>query len=191
MKEHDVSKDILDLAGRVALVTGAGQGVGRQIALHLAQHNSGGVAVNDYHLDRAESVVEEIRAEGGKAIAVQADVTDLAAVKDMNVKIVAELGSVGVLVNNAGNMGANPTADVMKPFWETDPSVWNQTIGVNLYELCRRSHPRDDRTQGTGADHFDHFGCRTLWRCRDGGLCRVQGRGCRFQPQCRSLARSL
>jgi 2-hydroxycyclohexanecarboxyl-CoA dehydrogenase len=133
MKEHDVSKDILDLAGRVALVTGAGQGVGRQIALHLAQHNSGGVAVNDYHLDRAEAVVEEIRAEGGKAIAVQADVTDLAAVKDMNAKIVAELGAVGVLVNNAGNMGANPTADVMKPFWETDPSVWNQTIGVNLY----------------------------------------------------------
>ena len=126
-------KDILDLNGRVALVTGAGQGVGRQIALHLSRHNSGGVAVNDYHLDRAEAVVDEIRAEGGKAIAVQADVTDLAAVRDMNARIQAELGAVGVLVNNAGNLGANPTADVRKPFWETGPEVWNQTIGVNLY----------------------------------------------------------
>lgn len=128
-----MSNDILDLAGRVALVTGAGQGVGRQVALHLAQHNSGGVAVNDYHLARAEAVATEIRSAGGKAIAVQADVTDLAAVKAMNEKIRAELGPVGILVNNAGNMGANPTADIRKPFWETGPEVWNQTIGVNLY----------------------------------------------------------
>ncbi len=128
-----MSNDILDLAGRVALVTGSGQGVGRQIALHLAQHNSGGVAVNDYHLARAEAVVEEIRSAGGKAIAAQADVTDLAAVKAMNEKIKAELGPVGVLVNNAGNMGANPTADIRKPFWEVGPDVWNQAIGVNLY----------------------------------------------------------
>lgn len=128
-----MSNDILDLAGRVALVTGAGQGVGRQIALHLAQHNSGGIAVNDYHLDRAEAVAAEIQALGGKAIAVQADVTDLAAVKAMNERVVAAFGPVGVLVNNAGNMGAAPTAEVRKPFWETSPEVWNQAIGVNLY----------------------------------------------------------
>lgn len=128
-----MSKDILDLGGRVALVTGAGQGIGRQVALHLAAHGSGGVAVNDYHLDRAEAVAEEIRAQGGKAIAIQADVTDLAAVKAMNEKIVAELGPVGVLVNNAGNLGATPTSDSQKPFWETGPEVWNQAIGVNFY----------------------------------------------------------
>lgn len=128
-----MSSDVLDLAGRVALVTGAGQGVGRQIALHLSQHNSGGVAVNDYYLDRAEAVVEEIRSLGGKAIAVQADVSDLAAVKDMNARIQAEFGAVGVLVNNAGNFGANPTPDVRTPFWQTGPEVWNQTLGVNLY----------------------------------------------------------
>lgn len=128
-----MSEDILDLGGRVSLVTGAGQGVGRQIALHLARHGSGGVAVNDFHMDRAEAVAEEIRAAGGKALAVRADVTDLAAVKAMNAEIQATLGPVGVLVNNAGNMGANPTADVRKPFWETGPEVWNQAIGVNLY----------------------------------------------------------
>jgi 3-oxoacyl-[acyl-carrier protein] reductase len=128
-----MSEDILSLGGRVALVTGAGQGVGRQIALHLALHDSGGVVVNDYHLERAEGVAEEVRAAGGKALAVQADVTDLAAVKDMVAKAEAEFGPVGVLVNNAGNMGANPTAEIRKPFWETGPEIWNQAIGVNLY----------------------------------------------------------
>lgn len=128
-----MTEDVLSLAGRVALVTGAGQGVGRQVALHLAAHNCGGVAVNDYHLDRAEAVVEEIRAAGGKAIAVQADVTDFDAMKAAVAKTAEELGPIGVLVNNAGNMGANPTADAGRPFWETGPEVWNQSIGVNLY----------------------------------------------------------
>jgi 3-oxoacyl-[acyl-carrier protein] reductase len=126
--------DILDLGGRVALVTGAGQGVGRQIALHLgAAKNSGGVAVNDYVLDRAKAVVEEVRAAGGRAVAVQADVSDHASVKAMVEKVGAEIGPIGILVNNAGNAGANPSPELRKPFWESGPDVWNSYIGVNLY----------------------------------------------------------
>jgi 3-oxoacyl-[acyl-carrier protein] reductase len=126
--------DILDLAGRVALVTGAGQGVGRQIALHLASHNAGGVIVNDYVLKRAEEVAQEIKAAGGKALPVQADVSNLDSVKAMVAKGEAEFGQkVGVLVNNAGNAGANPSPDLRKPFWETGPEAWNSFIGVNLY----------------------------------------------------------
>jgi len=128
-----MTHDILHLGNRVSLVTGAGQGVGRQIALHLAQHGSAGVAVNDYYLDRAEAVVEEIRALGGTAIAVQADVSDLAQVRAMVADVEQKLGIVGVLVNNAGNMGATPTAESRKPFWETGPEVWNQPLGVNLF----------------------------------------------------------
>jgi len=124
--------DILDLGGRVALVTGAGQGVGRQIALHLAGHGAGGVAVNDYVLERAESVVEEIHSAGGKAVAVQADVSDFDSVKAMVARTEETLGTVGVLVNNAGNMGANPTPELRRPFWETGPEVWQHIIGVNL-----------------------------------------------------------
>ena len=63
-------QDILDLGGRVAVVTGAGQGVGRQIALHLAQaKNSGGVAVNDFYLERAQGGGrgdQEGRRQGGR-----------------------------------------------------------------------------------------------------------------------------
>jgi len=125
--------DILDLGGRVALVTGGGQGVGRQIALHLGAHNAGAVVVNDYVLERAEAVAEEVRAAGGKAIALQADVSDNASVKAMVAKAQADLGPIGVLVNNAGNAGANPSAELRKPFWESGPEVWNSYIGVNLY----------------------------------------------------------
>jgi 2-hydroxycyclohexanecarboxyl-CoA dehydrogenase len=125
--------DILDLAGRVALVTGSGQGVGRQIALHLAAHNAGAVVCNDYVLERAEAVAEEIRAAGGKALALQADVSNHEGVKAMVARATEDLGPIGVLVNNAGNAGANPSAELGKPFWETGPEVWNSFIGVNLY----------------------------------------------------------
>jgi 3-oxoacyl-[acyl-carrier protein] reductase len=126
--------DILDLSGRVALVTGAGQGVGRQIALHLGgAKGSGGVAVNDYVLERAEAVAEEVRAAGGKAIAVQADVSSQQSVQAMVDKASAELGPIGVLVNNAGNAGATPSPELGKPFWETGPEVWQSFIGVNFY----------------------------------------------------------
>ncbi|MCC8967464.1 SDR family oxidoreductase [Bradyrhizobium sp. Pear76] len=125
--------DILDLNGKVTLITGAGQGVGRQIALHFAAHNAAGIVVNDYFLDRAEQVAREINAAGGKAIAVQADVTDLASVKAMVGKAEQAFGPIDVLVNNAGNAGATPDPDARKPFWETGPDVWNSFIGVNLY----------------------------------------------------------
>ncbi len=124
--------DILDLAGRVGFVTGAGQGVGRQIALHFAAHNAGGVAVNDYFIERAESVVEEIRQAGGKAFAVQADVSDYDAVQDAVAKTAENLGPVGILVNNAGNQGVNPSPELRAPFWETGPDVWKGYIGVNF-----------------------------------------------------------
>jgi len=125
--------EILDVAGRVALVTGAGQGVGRQIALHLAAHNAGGVVVNDFHLERAEKVASEIRDGGGKAVALQADVSDFASVKAMVAAAEKEFGPIGVLVNNAGNAGATPNPDARKPYWETGPEVWNSFIGVNFY----------------------------------------------------------
>ena len=60
---------ILDLNGKVALITGAGQGVGRQIALHYAAHGADGVVVNDFFDERARAVADEITALGGKAVA--------------------------------------------------------------------------------------------------------------------------
>ena len=127
------NQDVLHLGGRVALVTGAGQGVGRQIALHLAAHGASGVIVNDYHLDRAEAVAAEIEALGAKALPIAGDVSDLASVRAMVDDATRVMGPIGILVNNAGNYGADPTADVRAPFWTTGPETWDKAIGVNFY----------------------------------------------------------
>lgn len=136
-------ENLLDLKGRIALITGAGQGVGRQIALHFAAHNAGGIVVNDYYLERAEAVAEEVEKAGCKALAVQADVSDYAAVEEMVKKAREHFGEpVRILVNNAGNAGAgaNPTiADPTVPFWESTPRMWDAWLGVNLHGVLNTS----------------------------------------------------
>lgn len=124
--------DILSMQGQVVLVTGAGQNVGRQIALHMADHGAAGVIVNDYVLERAQAVANEINAAGGQAIALQADVSSHASVKAMFANAVDAMGRVDVLVNNAGNAGATPDAAARKPFYETGPEVWKTWTGVNF-----------------------------------------------------------
>lgn len=125
--------NILDLKGRVGLVTGAGQGVGRQIALHFASNNAGAVIVNDFLRERAEAVAAEVEKLGCKAMAAQCDVTELRAVIEMFERARDKFGAVDVLVNNAGNAGANPRAVLRKPFWEQEPADWQPFLGVNLY----------------------------------------------------------
>jgi 3-oxoacyl-[acyl-carrier protein] reductase len=135
--------ELLDLRGQVGLVTGAGQGVGAATARYLAAQGAA-VAVNDYRAERAEAVAGQIREQGGTAIGVQADVTDAAAVGAMVARVADKLGPVTVLVNNAGNAGADPTAVGTAPFWESDPAAWEPFLAVNLYGVlacCRAVIP--------------------------------------------------
>jgi NAD(P)-dependent dehydrogenase (short-subunit alcohol dehydrogenase family) len=135
-----IGEDPFDLQGQVALITGAGQGVGRGIALALARHNAGGIAVNDFVLERAESVAAEIRALGVPAFAVQADVGDRASVVAAFEAAKAALGTVTILVNNAGNAG--PTAQMgMSPnFWDTDPQEWDRYFRTNTMGVLNCCH---------------------------------------------------
>jgi 2-hydroxycyclohexanecarboxyl-CoA dehydrogenase len=125
--------NILDLEGKSALITGAGQGVGRQIALHFAQNNAGLIGVNDFRADRAETVVAEILALGGKAVVVPGDVTDFGAMEKVVETICNEAGAVDMLVNNAGNAGADPSKLAPLPFWQQTPENWEPWLGVNLH----------------------------------------------------------
>ncbi len=92
----------LPLSGRPALVTGAGRGIGRALALRLARAGAR-VAVNYSHSQEgAEETAAEIRAAGGEALVICADVTDPAAVEAMFGEVAATWGGLGILVNNAG-----------------------------------------------------------------------------------------
>ena len=119
---------MFELTGRVALVTGAGQGVGAGIARQLARQGAA-VAVNDLHADRAEATVATIAEAGGRAAGFAFDVSDYESVVSGVKEVEAEFGPIDVLVNNAGV----PADITMRKFRETEPADWVSCIDVNLY----------------------------------------------------------
>jgi 3-oxoacyl-[acyl-carrier protein] reductase len=121
---------MFDLTGRVALVTGAGQGMGAGVARLLAGQGAK-VAVNDLLEARAKVSAEAIAAAGGEALAVAFDVTDPDAVREGVARVEAELAPVDVLVNNAG-VPQDMTSDLRK-FQDSDPAGWAKYIDLNLY----------------------------------------------------------
>jgi 3-oxoacyl-[acyl-carrier protein] reductase len=124
----------IDLEGRRALVTGAGQGVGQGIARALADAGAL-VVVNDIRATAAEAAAAELRAAGGKADALPFDVTDWTQVSEA----IDGYGGVDVLVNNAGNAGAEDFG--LSDFVTSDPSEWQRFFAVNLFGVmhCTRA----------------------------------------------------
>lgn len=128
---------MFDLTGRVALVTGAGQGVGAGIARALASRGAA-VLVNDLYAERAEATAGAIAERGGRATPCPFDVTDTDAIQRALRTGTAQLGAVDVLVNNAG-IPAQGMA--LRPFREMDPSEWRAFVDLNLYGVlhCTRA----------------------------------------------------
>ena len=114
------------LENKVAIITGGSSGIGRTIALAFARE---GAAVTVNYVDddpvEAEEVVRQIKDAGGRAVAVQGDVTSQEDVEDLVRKTVEEFGRLDVMVNNAG-------VEDQMPFLETPLEVWNKVIAVNL-----------------------------------------------------------
>ena len=127
-----------------AVVTGAGRGIGRAIALRLARDGHA-VAVNDVNKAGAEAVAEEITAAGGRAVAVPADVADRDAVFAMVDRVATELGSVDVMVANAG------IAQV-KALLEVTPDDLRKIFDVNVFGVvyCLQAAAEKMIAQGTG-----------------------------------------
>jgi len=133
----------LGIRGRLALVTGAGRGIGRQICLTLAAEGVR-VAVNDLFEDRAEEVAGEISRAGGDAIGASADVTDSEAVNGIVTRVADQFGSVDILVNNAGipAISARDAVPATGSFFAgSGPEQWQRTMGLITYGVlnCSRA----------------------------------------------------
>ena len=137
-------EDILSLKGRVALITGAGQGVGRETALYFAAHGCKAVLVNDYYQERADAVAAEVTALGSRGIAVVGDITDYEKITQLIENAAREAGGLHIVVNNAGNAGPNPSFESLPPFWMTGPEDWQVWMGTNFFgvlNVCRAAVP--------------------------------------------------
>jgi NAD(P)-dependent dehydrogenase (short-subunit alcohol dehydrogenase family) len=133
----------LGISGRVALVTGAGRGIGAEICRTLAAEGAL-VAVNDLFQDRADDAAAAIEIAGGRAIGIAADVTDLASVTAAVQRVTETLGPVAILVNNAGIPAVS--ADDALPsaggfFGTTDRPQWDRTMTLITYGVlnCSRA----------------------------------------------------
>ena len=131
-----LNETTLPLAGKRAIVTGAGKGIGRSIALALARAGAD-VAVTARTASDIEQVVSEIQAMGRHSVAVTCDVTDAGQVQHMATTLLAGLGGLDILVNNAGNAGSHKMLN-------HPDELWHRMLAVNLtsvYYVCKAFLP--------------------------------------------------
>jgi NAD(P)-dependent dehydrogenase (short-subunit alcohol dehydrogenase family) len=114
-----------DLAGRVAVVTGGGTGIGRATAILLARRGAD-VAICGRRRDKIEEAVERVREAGRRGLAVQADVRQPAEAKALMDRVADELGRIDILINNAG--GAHGHV----PLAKMDLAKWDRDVSLNL-----------------------------------------------------------
>jgi len=124
----------MELRDRTAIVTGAGSGIGRELARTFAREGATVVCCGRT-LSRLEETVQLIAAEGGVATAIRVDVTDWARVEAMVRQVLASYGGIDLLFNNAGRFQS------VGPVWEADPELWWRDVSVNLRGtmLCCRA----------------------------------------------------
>jgi len=114
----------MDLVDKVAIVTGAGRGIGKAIAIALAREGAS-VIINDVDIQTAEKVAKEIKSLGGKALAIQVDVSDSKEVNQMVQSAIKKFKRVDILVNNAAIIKRGSIEDL-------NEEDWDRVIDVNL-----------------------------------------------------------
>lgn len=137
-----------DVTDMVVIITGSGQGIGREYALQFAA--AGAIPViAELNIDSAASVARQIEASGGKALAIETNVADPAAVDALVERVLAEYGRIDVLINNAAIFASLE----MKPFEQIPLEEWSAVLDVNITGpfLCTRAVAPIMRSKGQGA----------------------------------------
>jgi 3-oxoacyl-[acyl-carrier protein] reductase len=133
------------LAKKVALITGASKGIGRAIAIEMAQEGADIIVNYNHSQEKADEVARAIEALGRRALVLKADVSRATDVEEMRRQVIQEFGGIDVLVNNAG------THYHLKS-WEMDYNEWSRVIGVNLdgVFLCSKTFSPEMRARKRG-----------------------------------------
>lgn len=122
-----------DLTGKVAVITGAGMGIGRAVALRLASDGSD-VALVDISNDQLQLVAEEIRALGRKTLVCQTDISNWQQVQEMAGKVLTSFQKIDITVNCAGILGP------CVPVWEYSGEDWDRVMSIDLkgtFHVCK------------------------------------------------------
>ena len=117
-------RNIFDLSGKVALITGAGTGLGEGYA-HVFAESGCQVVCADINKKAVDDTVADITSKGGKARAVYVDVTDAVSIRKMMNEIISGIGRIDILVNNAG-------VEIVEPFLDVKPENFDKINGVNI-----------------------------------------------------------
>ncbi len=123
MISHNIV-ELFDLTGKAAIVTGGAKGVGQAVAFRLAQAGAS-VMITDIDMEAAKQTVEQIRGNGGKALAIYADAAKIADAKKAVRTIVDTFGRLDILVNNAGIFSFTPALQM-------NEETWDRTLNINL-----------------------------------------------------------
>jgi NAD(P)-dependent dehydrogenase (short-subunit alcohol dehydrogenase family) len=134
------------MSDQVAIVTGGGGSLGRAIARRLARDGAA-VVVADFNLAAAQATEAEVARSGGRALAVETDVTKAPSVERLVARTLAEFGRIDALVNNAGLLGP------IKPVWETTDEELSRVYGVNVNAVfaCTRAAVRPMMARKAGS----------------------------------------
>jgi NAD(P)-dependent dehydrogenase (short-subunit alcohol dehydrogenase family) len=114
------------LSGQVALVTGGGRGLGREVAHHLAAEGAR-VALAARSSDQVHATVESVQGTGGQAAGFAIDISDPTAVRAMMTAVESDFGTVDLLINNAAVIAP------LGPAWEVDVEEWWRVFEINVY----------------------------------------------------------
>jgi NAD(P)-dependent dehydrogenase (short-subunit alcohol dehydrogenase family) len=147
---------LFDLAGRSALVTGGGRGIGRHLAVGLAEAGAH-VYVASRKLDACEEVVEAIKSDGGEATALQADVSSPEQIDRLVADLFERTDRLDVLVNNAGIVWAAPLLDYPLEGWDS-------VFDLNVRGLFYLSQQVARRMKDSGGGSIIHIGSISAWR---------------------------